>query len=131
MRRGLLLDTCTLLWLAADQSKLSEKARTAISDEGDALHVSAISAFEIGVKHARGRIVLPMDPWQWFQKAAAHHGLHVVAIGARVAMEATRLPPLHNDPCDRIIVATAQRRQMAVVTPDEQIAAYPNLRLIW
>ncbi|MCK6484874.1 MAG: type II toxin-antitoxin system VapC family toxin [Gemmatimonadaceae bacterium] len=131
MSGGLLLDTCTLLWLAADQSRLSARARDAIAAESAGLHVSAITAFEIGVKHAQGRIVLPMDPWRWLRTAIAHHGLFSVSITARIALEATRLPALHRDPCDRIIVATARRRRMTIVTPDERIAAYPNVRTLW
>jgi PIN domain nuclease of toxin-antitoxin system len=125
MTRGLLLDTCTLLWLVADQAKLSRRAVDAIKSAAGTLHVSAATAFEVGVKQARGHITLPVDnPWRWFSEAVARHGLSVVQITARIAIEATRLPPLHRDPCDRLLVATAQRRQLVILTPDERIAAY-------
>ncbi len=132
MKRGLLLDTCTLLWLAADQSKLSEAAIDAIRAASGTLHVSAASAFEIAVKHTRGRIALPLDDsWRWFSEVVRRHGLYAASIDARIAIEAARLPPLHRDPCDRLLIATAMRRRFVILTPDSRIAGYSEASVLW
>jgi PIN domain nuclease of toxin-antitoxin system len=126
-----LLDTCTLLWLVSDQAQLSSPARDAIAGGAGKLFVSAISAFEIGVKHARGKLVLPSPPAVWFPRALRLHGIRRVVITPRVALRATALPPLHNDPMDRMIVATAQIRRLVLLTPDEPIRQYPDVSCLW
>ena len=63
-----LLDTCTLLWLVGEQSRLSDRAKTLIIG-ADSVGVSSISAFEIALKHRKGRLELPFDPTDWRQKA--------------------------------------------------------------
>ena len=70
----ILLDTCALLWLAADQTRLSERAKEQIQNNADQLFVSAISAFEIGIKARKGKLILPMSAARWFEKAIDFHG---------------------------------------------------------
>lgn len=93
--------------------------------------VSSISAFEVGVKHRRKALVLPMRPDLWFAKALEFHGLLDIAVDGEIAARSTMLPPLHADPCDRIIVATAQQRGLTILTPDRLIRAYPGTRVEW
>ena len=127
----ILLDTCTLLFLAADQSRLSDRARAVISANADALYISAISAFEIGVKCRRGALTLPCAPGDWYSSALDLHGLVEIPVDGRCAIRATCLPPLHKDPADRIIVATAEHRGLTILTPDPLIRAYPDVRVEW
>jgi PIN domain nuclease of toxin-antitoxin system len=123
MSDSLLLDTCGLLWLVAGHRRLSAAARKRI-DSAALVGVSAITAWEVGLKAARGELKLPMEPEEWFQAAIAHHRLQVFEITPRIAFEANRLPWYHRDPADRFIVATARLHHMAVVTADDQLAAY-------
>jgi PIN domain nuclease of toxin-antitoxin system len=127
----ILLDTCTLLWLASDQSNLSADARETIRAHPGLLFVSAITAFEIGIKSKKGRLMLPMLPDRWYATALTAHGLIEIPIDGDIASRSTALPDLHADPADRIIVATAQRGGLAVVTPDPLIGAYPGTRVAW
>ncbi len=127
----LLLDTCTLLWLAADQSKLSKHALAALSEAQTAPFVSAISAFEIGIKNRKGALTLPIAPEAWFERALEAHALIEIPVSGRIAVRSTALPPLHGDPCDRIIIATAQIHSLRIVTPDHLIASYPETMILW
>ena len=127
----ILLDTCTLLWLVADPSKLSDPAREVLSKEDEPLFVSAITAFEIGLKHRKGRLSLPMEPDVWYERALAFHGLGEIQVSGKIAARSTMLPELHSDPCDRIIVATAQLQDLAILTPDDHIKAYPGTKVVW
>jgi len=126
-----LLDTCALLWLAESPANLSASARSTILHHSGELYVSAISAFEIGLKHRKGRLNLGMEPDNWWRLATAHHGLTVVSISDGIALASTALPPLHSDPSDRLIVATAAFIQAPIVTSDPLIRQYPNIHVIW
>lgn len=127
----ILLDTCALLWLAADQERLSPRAREAIREHAGELFVSSISAFEIAIKARRGKIEFPMEPGVWFKEVLDHHGLLEISVDGEIAARAVALPPLHNDPCDRFIIATALQHRMAVVTGDPFFAQYEGVRVIW
>lgn len=120
----LLLDTCTLLWLAANQRKLSTAARDLIAGPEAALYVAAITAFELGVKHRRGGLKLPMEPERWYEEALTFHQLTEIPMTGAIAARSAALPLVHTDPCDRIIVATAQMVGLTIVTPDAHIRAY-------
>ena len=126
-----LLDTCTLLWLAADQASLSEAAVSAISAARGMLAVSPMSAFEIALKHRRGKLGLPLGPQEWFREALATHGIRELPVDTRCAVLAATLPPIHRDPCDRFLVAAATIHQLPIITPNHHIARYPGVRTIW
>lgn len=123
MSEPLLLDTCGLLWLAAGHRRLSAPARKRI-DSATLVGVSAITAWEVGLKAARGELKLPMEAEEWFEGVVEHHRLQVFDITPRIAFEANRLPWHHRDPADRFILATARLHHMAVVTADDNFAVY-------
>lgn len=121
----ILLDTCTLLWLVGAQDRLSSKAVTILRNGAGMIFVSAISAFEIGVKAKKGLLLLPLPITEWFPLALTSHGLTEIPVTSKVLIRALALPDLHNDPADRIIIATALENHLALLTPDKQIHAYP------
>lgn len=127
----LLLDTCTLLWLAADRKSLSREAKRLLRLQPDRLFVCAISAFEIGVKSRKRALLLPLPAEEWYLRALSFHGLRELPVDGRVAARSTSLPPLHGDPCDRMIVAASQMHELTILTPDERIRAYPDTRTAW
>ncbi len=120
---SVILDTCALLWLAAGGGMLSEAARARI-DAAPVVHVSAISGFEIGMKHRGGKLNLPATPTEWFEAILDHHGLEVLALDLPVCILSTQLPLVHRDPCDRLIIATALARKLAIVTGDDVFQHY-------
>jgi PIN domain nuclease of toxin-antitoxin system len=89
----MLLDTCVLLRLAADPSRLSERGRDLVRQNAGNLHVSAMSAFEIRAKHHKGTLVLPLPPDEWIAEALEHHGIRDIPMDWRIAERATALPP--------------------------------------
>ncbi len=118
-----LLDTCALLWLAEGGQKLSEEARDRI-EAAPVVYVSAISAFEIGLKVNSGKLKLPVPPVDWFAGILDHHDLAVCPLNWEVCVAVTVLPPIHRDPCDRFIIATAKAYRLSIVTQDRNFAAY-------
>lgn len=127
----ILLDTCVLLWLAIDQSSLSEGARLALRSGAGQLYVSPVSAFEIGQKAARGKLLLNLPPEQWFPRAMELHGLLETSFHSSIGLAAAVLPDLHRDPFDRLLIATAGAQNLALLTPDPLIRQYPGLRSLW
>jgi PIN domain nuclease of toxin-antitoxin system len=127
----ILLDTCTLLWLVGDQGRLSPRARDRLREDAGGLFVSAISAFEVGIKHRKGKLSLPLEPEPWFEEALEFHGLAEIPVSGSIAARSTMLPALHSDPADRIIVATAQMLGLTVLTPDPLLRAYPDTATDW
>ncbi len=127
----LLLDTCTLLWLTSDQSKLSQAARQVLSANAGHLYVSAISGFEIAQKVAKGKLALPRPPTQWMELALRLHGLKSLALEMESAVAAGALPALHADPFDRLLIAVAQAHRLTLLTPDPLIQQYPAVTTLW
>ena len=125
------LDTCTLLWLAMDQAGLSDRAKQCIRENSGNLHVSAVSAFEIGQKFAAGKLKLKLKPGIWFPRACELHELEVLPLTAEAALTAAGLPSLHKDPFDRLLIATALTHGFTILTPDEKIRQYPKLKTLW
>ncbi len=126
----ILLDTCTLLWLARGQG-LPPNVAAQIEDPEHAIFVSAISALEIGIKVAKGRLTLPMPLGTWWSAVLEQHGLGEVPVEAEIAIAATELPPIHADPADRILVATARHLGATLLSPDPMIAQYRGVKVAW
>lgn len=113
----MLLDTCALLWLALGSGVLSSNTLQKLAG-APFVYVSAISGFEIGIKYKKGKLELPTTPLDWFKVIIEHHDLQVLPLDLEICMRSTQLPPVHNDPCDRMIIATAQIHRLPVVTAD-------------
>ena len=126
----MILDTCVLLWMAGNPAKLSADAKAALIPNGD-FYVSAISAFEIAIKHKKKKLALPMPPWQWFQEATRLLKIKEIPVSAKIAALSTEIDVSHADPCDRIIIATAIEHTMPVVTSDHLIRDCKQIETIW
>lgn len=95
------------------------------------MFVSSITAFEIAIKTLKGKMELPMAADVWFKKALDFHGIQEIRIDSAIAIQAVQLPLLHNDPCDRFIIATAIQNSMSIITCDTLISQYKEIKIIW
>ena len=126
---AVLLDTCALIWLAnGDPLQDQADAKIIHAALADGVFVSPISAWEIGMlsRTKAGRTIefLP-DPATWFARFMAGPAIKPAAFTADIAIAASRLPdPLHGDPADRLLIATARHLAMPIVTRDARIIAY-------
>jgi PIN domain nuclease of toxin-antitoxin system len=121
-----MLDTHALIWSLEGSAKLSKPARRAIEDAKNEVFVSAISAWEIAIKSAMGRLEVPGDLMQ----AIVSAGFTPRPIGFAEADRLRKLPDHHRDPFDRMLVAHAMEEQCAVVTQDPFIARYA-IETVW
>jgi len=126
----LLLDTCTFLWVITDSRRLSEPARELFRAPDHEVFLSAASAWEIATKHTLGRLLLPQQLERFIPAMREQHGIEPLSIDEESVLQTVRLPALHRDPFDRLLVAQAIVHGMAILTPDPIISAYPA-RTLW
>jgi PIN domain nuclease of toxin-antitoxin system len=126
----LLLDTCTFLWTISGAPHLSTRARDLFADPANDVVMSTASTWEIAVKNALGRLPLPLPIDQYIPLQRQRHGIDSLPIDEESALHVARLPVLHRDPFDRMLVAQAMVHGLVILTPDPLISQYP-VRTAW
>lgn len=125
--RALLLDTHVWLWFVEGRAERLDAAipeRLERAARGGGLHISAITLWELGMLIAKGRLTIA-DLDHWILESRRVPGIRVEPVDDAVALESGRLPaPLHGDPADRLLVATARARDATLVTCDAELIAY-------
>lgn len=123
-RPPLLLDTHIWIWMMDGMRReLSAQAVREIEDaavRGGVL-VSTISAWEVAMLDANGRVRLSMDVRRWVERGLSAPGLRLAEFSVDVAVDSARLTEVHGDPADRILIATARRTGATLVTRDRRI----------
>ncbi len=125
-----LLDTHTFLWWNMDDSQLSPTAKEIISNGDNEIFLSAASAWEIAIKAARGRLVLPEDPTHYVSNRINLHGFQALPVHIHHAVQVYKLPAHHADPFDRLLVAQSQIEAMPLLSVDEEIRKY-DVQVVW
>ena len=123
----LLLDTCTFLWVTGDAQRLSRRALALFQSPEHEVYLSAGSAWEIAIKHALGRLSLPAAPARFVPEMRDAHGIEALPIDEAAALHIARLPALHRDPFDRLLVSQAIVHGLTILTPDPLVSQYPAL----
>ena len=121
----LLLDTCTFLWIVGGAPELSSRARELFVDPDNEVYLSVVSAWEIALKHAAGRLPLPELPERFVPAERRRHGIDTLGLDEETALHLGRLPPLHRDPFDRMLVCQAIVHGLVILGPDTLITQYP------
>ena len=119
----MLLDTCALLWMAHDQTRISTETLKKI-EGASVVFIASVTGFEIGLKYKAGKLQLPTPPREWIKEILNHHQIEIIDLNLDICVKATELPPIHKDPCDRFIIATALTKELPVVTADHRFAGY-------
>ena len=117
----LLLDTHVLLWWLSDEEKLTSEARDAIADPENTIYLSAVVVWEIRIKEAIGKLSLP----DAFIETLARQAFVELPITVEQANEISRLPDIHRDPFDRLLIAQAVVEDLTIITRDSVIPDYP------
>ena len=128
------LDTHVWIWFVSNPELLSEKAGEAIetSIKEDAVLISSISAWEVALLVTRKRLEFTLDVADWVAKSEMLPFIQFVPIDNDIAIKSVRLPePIHDDPADRIIIASAMSCGAPLVTKDASIRKYPHVKTLW
>lgn len=127
MSERLLLDTCAIIWIAVNQP-MKPDAVAAMNGSfaaGEKVRVSPISAWELGLLSAKGRLSAARSPMDLFAEAIATPGVWIEALSPEVLIDSSFLPGvIHGDPADRILIATARKLDLTLVTRDQTILDY-------
>ena len=121
----LLLDTHLLLWVASDPERLSAESQDLLGDPATELMFSTASIWEIVIKNALGRSDFRVEP-RLFRDGLIQNGYSELAVRSEHALAVGRLPLLHKDPFDRILIAQAQVENVTLLTTDDKVACYPG-----
>lgn len=120
---GLLLDTQVILWAAAAPDRLPAGLRETLDSSPEPTFVSAVSIAEMVIKQAIGKLILPVPP----VTLCTEFGFAELALTWAHAARVPDLPPIHRDPFDRLLIATALVEALTLVTADQTILSYPEV----
>jgi PIN domain nuclease of toxin-antitoxin system len=116
---SLLLDTHVVLWWLTDDPTLSDDIKTRLDHDPD-VYVSSATVWEVAIKHSVGKLAEPAD----LPERIRDSGFTELPISSDHAIVAGRLPLIHRDPFDRMLVAQAQCESLTLVTRDPQCQKY-------
>jgi PIN domain nuclease of toxin-antitoxin system len=119
-----LLDTHVLLWWLDGSPELGPRCKEVIADQRNQVYVSAATTWEVSIKKALGKLEVPDD----IDSIVEDEGFSKLPISLYHGQLAGRLPMLHRDPFDRMLIAQAQAEGLILMTSDNNIGLY-NLLL--
>ena len=120
----ILLDTHIFLWFISGDSRLSTELQDAIRDSDNAIYLSVISVWESSIKYQLGKLPLPEPPEMYLPKQRDLHQITSLAIDEGSVIQLAKLPPLHRDPFDRMLICQAFENGLTIATVDGSIRAY-------
>ena len=129
-----ILDTHTWIWWHMNPERLSQKVKRLVGNVNgyEEILLSAISPWEFSKLLEKKRFGISCDPEVWIHSALEMPKFRLVPLSPVLAYRSTVLPqPFHSDPADQIIVATAREENATILTKDERILTYKNVRSLW
>jgi PIN domain nuclease of toxin-antitoxin system len=126
----LLLDTHIFLWLIDGDKRLSEQYRQAIQDPNNEKFLSVVSMWECVIKYQIGKLDFPSSPETYLPKERRKHLIKTLTVDENSIAQLIKLPLLHKDPFDRLIMAHALQHDLIIMTEDKLILAYPEIQLL-
>jgi PIN domain nuclease of toxin-antitoxin system len=127
MSEVIVLDTHIWFWWITEEFDRFPYHWREIIETAEQVGVSAISCYEIALAHQRGRLELPCVAHQWFQDALEPAGMMLFPLAPAIASRAVELSPIHKDPFDRLIIATALEYGAKLASIDRLFPQYPEL----
>jgi PIN domain nuclease of toxin-antitoxin system len=124
---AILLDTHVLVWLFDGSDRISTHVLSLIREAcaEDRVYISAITPWEIAMLSAKSRITLKREISEWMDEVFDNYGISLAPLLPEISIDSTRLPqPVHGDPSDRIIIATARHLNAVLLTADKAILHY-------
>jgi PIN domain nuclease of toxin-antitoxin system len=121
----ILLDTHIFLWFISGDSRLSTDVREVIRTPDNEIYLSVVSVWESIVKYQLGKLPLPESPETYLPKQRNLHQIASLALDESSVAQLAKLPPLHRDPFDRMLICQAVQNGLIIATVDAAVRAYP------
>ena len=121
----ILLDTHIFLWFISGDTQLSTDIRDAIRDPDNEVYLSAVSVWEAIVKYQLGKLPLPEPPETYLPKQRDLHQISSLNLDENSVIQLSKLPLLHRDPFDRMLICQALQNGLTIATVDLAVRAYP------
>jgi len=125
-----LLDTHTFLWWIDNEQRLSTRAHQIISDGANELFFSPASGWEIAIKAQLGKLTLPANLEEFVLEQLSRNHFTPLPVQISHVLGVYRLPLLHRDPFDRLLVAQSRLANVPILTIDPLISQY-DVQTIW
>jgi PIN domain nuclease of toxin-antitoxin system len=120
----ILLDTHIFLWFISGDTQLATSVRDAIRDPDNEVYLSAVSVWEAIVKYQLGKLPLPEPPETYLPKQRDLHQIASLFLDENSVVQLAKLPPLHRDPFDRMLICQALHNGLTIATVDSAVRAY-------
>jgi PIN domain nuclease of toxin-antitoxin system len=120
----ILLDTHIFLWFINGSTQLSTDVRDAIRDPDNEVYLSSVSVWEAIVKYQLGKLPLPEPPETYLPKQRDLHQIASLALDESSVVQLAKLPPLHRDPFDRMLICQALQNNLTIATVDAAVRGY-------
>ncbi len=121
----ILLDTHIFLWFISSDRQLSKDVQDNIQDLDNEIYLSVVSIWEAILKYQLGKLPLPESPETYFPKQRDRHQILNLDLDQASVIQLAKLPPIHRDPFDRMLICQALQNNMAIATVDAAVRAYP------
>src|SRR5205807_10301405 len=125
-----LLDTSIFLWSVDAEQKLSARAKEVLEDRRQEIFLSPVTSWEIVIKVARGNLTLARSAAETLNLAFTKLELRPLPVTHPHSLTMAELPPIHNDPFDRMLIAQAKSEGMVLMTADATLERYP-IEILW
>ncbi|NUN65076.1 type II toxin-antitoxin system VapC family toxin [Pseudanabaena biceps] len=127
MSEIIVLDTHTWLWLINSNFDQFPSSWLERFELANILAVSPLSCYEIALAQSRGRLELTCSSEEWFTRALAPAKIELFPLTSAITVRAVNLSPIHKDPFDRLIIATALEYGAKLASVDSLFSKYPEL----
>ncbi|MBR8829467.1 MAG: type II toxin-antitoxin system VapC family toxin [Gomphosphaeria aponina SAG 52.96 = DSM 107014] len=125
----LLLDTHIFLWFISENERLSDDVYNAIKHPETDVFLSVASIWECVIKYKLGKLNFPELPEIYLPKKRKQHLINSLVIDEGSISYLTNLPLLHKDPFDRLLICQSLQHDLVIVTEDQAILSYPNIKV--
>ena len=120
---NLLLDTHILIWALNEDPRLPEKAKDMILDPNNVVYYSAVSVWEISIKHEKHPEQMAITS-ERVREIAIKMGFIELPVRSRHGVDIANLPDIHNDPFDRMLITQARSDGLYLLSHDDKVIAY-------
>ena len=124
-----LLDTCAFIWSVLNDPRLP-RAVSEILAGNEPVYVSMVTFWEIAIKKTTGKLNLRQNTFQ-LEEICTEEDIDILPLKLRYFERIQKMPLIHRDPFDRIIIATAIEEGLTLLTNDSNITKYSGVKTLW